>query len=506
MVADNARLRDLLDAAQRGSLDVQLAPVLDVDLDPSRQRLILDAGGRAGVRVGQSVIDAGGLLGQVIDVTPMHATVLLLTDPDHAVPVMIARNGVRLVAYGRGRSDTLALASIPLSSDIKVGDEVVTSDWAVAFLLVSRSVASPHCGPTRAAPSWSATCDPLRSWIGAATCCCCGPRPLSRPRARRPTSTLTRHFAGPGATGAAGRRRRRGARRPRAPRAPDASASTGAGSPALTRPLRRRARRARRRPRDRQLQSVDAAGRSRPGPRGSPLMRTHSRWVLPASVCWRCCSACCRCRACCSRSARTGSRWCWRTGCSRTPSGSAWASRSASAWSRTSTFGGLLGEQALRLVVMAFIVQRFRARLRFFPLSQQSLAIGGLLLNDRVIVGAAASGSRRAAPGRWSYWLAPVLGMVLWPSLFVLLDAAAPGPADAVSMRARPPQRVRRIRRLRPTSSARAPRSGSSCVCCRARWPGAWYFRLQVLAARGLRARVRRRTGSSRDRWCRGAG
>lgn len=133
VVADNARLRDLLDAAQRGSLDVQLAPVLDVDLDPSRQRLILDAGGRVGVRVGQSVIDAGGLLGQVIDVTPMHATVLLLTDPDHAVPVMIARNGVRLVAYGRGRSDTLALASIPLSSDIKVGDEVVTSGLGGRF-------------------------------------------------------------------------------------------------------------------------------------------------------------------------------------------------------------------------------------------------------------------------------------------------------------------------------------------------------------------------------------
>lgn len=133
VVADNARLRELLDAAQRGSLDVQLAPVLDVDLDPTRQRLVLDAGSRDGVRTGQSVIDAGGLLGQVIDVTPMHATVLLLTDPDHAVPVAIARNGVRLVAYGRGRSDTLALASIPLSSDVKVGDVVVTSGLGGRF-------------------------------------------------------------------------------------------------------------------------------------------------------------------------------------------------------------------------------------------------------------------------------------------------------------------------------------------------------------------------------------
>ena len=133
VVADNARLRELLDTAQRGSLDVQLAPVLDVDLDPSRQRLVLDAGSRDGVRIGQSVIDAGGLLGQVIDITPMHATVLLLTDPDHAVPVAIARNGVRLVAYGRGRSDLLSLASIALSSDVKVGDVVVTSGLGGRF-------------------------------------------------------------------------------------------------------------------------------------------------------------------------------------------------------------------------------------------------------------------------------------------------------------------------------------------------------------------------------------
>jgi len=133
VAADNARLRELLDTARRESLDVQLAPVLDVDLDPTRQRLVLDAGSRDGVRIGQSVIDAGGLLGQVIDVTPMHSTVLLLTDADHAVPVAIARNGVRLVAYGRGRSDTLALASIPLSSDVKVGDMVVTSGLGGRF-------------------------------------------------------------------------------------------------------------------------------------------------------------------------------------------------------------------------------------------------------------------------------------------------------------------------------------------------------------------------------------
>lgn len=130
---DNTRLRALLDAAERGRLDVQLAPILDVDLDPSRQRLVLNAGSGDGVRIGQSVIDAGGLVGQVIATTPMHATVLLLTDPSHAVPVAVARTGVRLVAYGEGRSDELRLPSIPLSSDVRVGDQLVTSGLGVRF-------------------------------------------------------------------------------------------------------------------------------------------------------------------------------------------------------------------------------------------------------------------------------------------------------------------------------------------------------------------------------------
>ena len=133
VLADNTRLRAMFGMAQRRRLDVQLAPILDIDLDPTRQRLVLSAGSSDGVRVGQTVIDAGGLVGQVTRVGPMQSDVLLLTDPDHAVPVAIARNGVRLVAYGMGRRNQLSLSSIPLSSDVKVGDLVVTSGLGGRF-------------------------------------------------------------------------------------------------------------------------------------------------------------------------------------------------------------------------------------------------------------------------------------------------------------------------------------------------------------------------------------
>src|SRR5688572_4838613 len=84
--------------------------------------------------------------------------------------------------------------------------------------------------------------------------------------------------------------------------------------------------------------------------------------------------------------------------------------------------GSLLGEQALRLVVMTFILQRFRARLRFFPVWQQSLAIGGLLMNDRIVTAALHLMLGAPAPPTLA-WLAPVIGMVLWVPVFAILDS-----------------------------------------------------------------------------------
>ncbi|TAL71298.1 MAG: rod shape-determining protein MreD [Rhodanobacter sp.] len=83
--------------------------------------------------------------------------------------------------------------------------------------------------------------------------------------------------------------------------------------------------------------------------------------------------------------------------------------------------GVLLGEQALRLVALVFIVRHFRSRLRFFPMWQQTLAVLALLLNDRVLLLIVRSLSGAPLPPA-GFWIAPLVGAVLWPFLFLLLD------------------------------------------------------------------------------------
>jgi rod shape-determining protein MreC len=127
-VADeNVRLRGLLGGTRGYALDVRMAGIVDIDLDPFRQRLVLDAGRDAGVQVGQALIDSGGVMGQVVEVQEHRSIALLITDPDHAVPVQIARSGLRTIAYGTGRSDQLLLPNIPQSADVKIGDVLITS-------------------------------------------------------------------------------------------------------------------------------------------------------------------------------------------------------------------------------------------------------------------------------------------------------------------------------------------------------------------------------------------
>jgi rod shape-determining protein MreC len=130
---ENQRLRTLLGGTRGLQLNVQLASLVDVDLDPFRHRILIDTGSRGGVRTGMAVIDGFGVVGQVIEVAPTESTVMLVSDPSHAVPVQVVRSGLRTIAYGSGRTDRLMLPNIPLSADVRVDDVLITSGLGGTF-------------------------------------------------------------------------------------------------------------------------------------------------------------------------------------------------------------------------------------------------------------------------------------------------------------------------------------------------------------------------------------
>ena len=129
---ENARLRGLNDSLPSLVTRHELADVVSADLGRLRQRLVVNFGAQGGAYRSQAVVDASGLLGQLVRVGPWSAEVMLLTDPDHAVPVAVARNGLRSIAVGNGNSSELTL-SVPVNADIKVGDVLVTSGLGGVF-------------------------------------------------------------------------------------------------------------------------------------------------------------------------------------------------------------------------------------------------------------------------------------------------------------------------------------------------------------------------------------
>ena len=130
---ENRRLRALVNAAPRDAERVQAATVLRVDLDRLRHRVLIDRGARDGVSRGQPVIDASGIVGQTTNVGPLAAEVILLSDPTHAVPVQVERNGLRTIAVGSGDSERLTLPYLPRNADVQVDDLLVSSGLGGVF-------------------------------------------------------------------------------------------------------------------------------------------------------------------------------------------------------------------------------------------------------------------------------------------------------------------------------------------------------------------------------------
>lgn len=131
--AENGRLRALLDSAPRLADRVLVANILSVDLDPFQHRFVIDKGGADDVYVGQAMLDAGGIVGQVTRVEAFTSEAILISDPGHATPVEVNRNGLRSIALGGGDSSKVNLPFLPNNADIEVGDLLVSSGLGGAF-------------------------------------------------------------------------------------------------------------------------------------------------------------------------------------------------------------------------------------------------------------------------------------------------------------------------------------------------------------------------------------
>ncbi|QZA77151.1 rod shape-determining protein MreC [Deefgea tanakiae] len=124
---ENAHLRDLKIASENAPRQAQLTKILYNSRDPFAAKLVLDKGQQNEISAGQIVLDASGVVGQIVRVQPLTSEVRLLSDRNHMVPVIVERNQLRTVVYGSGRHVPLEVRNMAPNVDIKVGDRLLTS-------------------------------------------------------------------------------------------------------------------------------------------------------------------------------------------------------------------------------------------------------------------------------------------------------------------------------------------------------------------------------------------
>lgn len=130
---ENRRLRDMRENSAGVAERVVVASILNVDLDPFRHRVLLDKGAADGVFKGQAVLDAEGIFGQVSKVNARTSEVILISDAEHAIPVQASRSGLRTIAVGTGDSRKLSLPFVTVESDLKPGDQLLSTGMGGVF-------------------------------------------------------------------------------------------------------------------------------------------------------------------------------------------------------------------------------------------------------------------------------------------------------------------------------------------------------------------------------------
>ncbi|RLZ11212.1 rod shape-determining protein MreC [Acinetobacter sp. 2JN-4] len=131
--AENNRLRGLLDTPLIIDGRMQIAEVIGTDADPLRHIIIINRGALDHLKIGQTVLDDKGIMGQIIDVYPHSARIMLLSDKEHSLSVRLERTGMRAIVSGTGDLGQLKMQYVPTSANIKVGDKVFSSGLGEHF-------------------------------------------------------------------------------------------------------------------------------------------------------------------------------------------------------------------------------------------------------------------------------------------------------------------------------------------------------------------------------------
>ncbi len=131
--AENDRLRQLFESSLKLAERVLIAELMAADLQPFKHQIRINKGQNQGAYDGQPILDASGIMGQIIHVSPFYSDVLLITDPTHSLPVEINRNGLRAIAVGTGQKNILQLEHLPSNADIHIGDLIVSSGLGSRF-------------------------------------------------------------------------------------------------------------------------------------------------------------------------------------------------------------------------------------------------------------------------------------------------------------------------------------------------------------------------------------
>ena len=131
--AENIRLRELLDSSFEVGEKVLIAELMSVNLDPYKHQVVINKGELHDIYPGQPLVDAEGVMGQIVHAGPYTSTAMLITDTSHAIPIQVNRNGLRSIALGSGTINRLELPYIPNSADIQPGDLLITSGLGGRF-------------------------------------------------------------------------------------------------------------------------------------------------------------------------------------------------------------------------------------------------------------------------------------------------------------------------------------------------------------------------------------